>query len=408
MADADIAYPALDQVIRGIRGHAQHLDIGFVLEMESPAAGAGAVLDHLRRRLPLLPPLAGCADHLADHVRELAVPGCRSGAWTRAYDALVNLPAHCARGPWDLWVVPGEDGDGHLLAYRAHHALHDGGSMMRLARRLFSAAEPDPPAPTPAPRAEPPAAHPRVADRVRSAAASTSLLARAPRQPLLPGALDGRRVLTAAVVPSARLRTASRALECSVLDLHVAALSRVAEESDPTGWTKERNPARGIGLPVSVHRSGDPVPYTGNRFAVVHPVDIPWDTDDLGDRARIIAGRTARLRDPNIRWELGQSMKRLDAPRLLRRVARAFAHSGMQSTVLLLSGDLGFAGHRASRFTSLNCLPAPFPQQSALTLWGEQAVCSFTADTALPAAEKLADLWLRAVDVLAPAEGAAT
>ncbi|MCZ0983045.1 hypothetical protein O1L60_39910 [Streptomyces diastatochromogenes] len=306
----------------------------------------------------------------------------------------------CAELPWGVWLVPGEDGDGHLLCYRAHHALHDGVSVMRLVRLLFSLTEPVAASSTVERRKEPPALGARVGGRLRTAADSSRLLARAPRRPLLPGAPDNRRVLSSAVVPVARLREAARSLGCSVLDVHVAALTRVAEAADPTGWTAEGRRARGIVLPVSLDQVGA-VPYVGNRFALAL-VDLPWDRSDLGERARIVADRTRRLKDPGVRWAMGRAMGRLGVGGVRALSGRVFARAGMQTTVVGFTADIGFAGRRADRFTNLNCLPAPFPYQSALTLWRDEAVCSFTADTALPTAEKLADLWLQAVDVLAP------
>ncbi|MFE3072536.1 hypothetical protein [Streptomyces sp. NPDC059247] len=406
MSEAAATYPAVDRTIREMEEVVHYLHIGAAVEMPGAPPGIDTVLDQVRRRLPLLPPLADCGDHLADHVRELSVPGCRSGEWSRAYDALVNLPAPaCAQRPWGVWLAAGDDGDGYVLCYRAHHALHDGVGLMRLARLLFALAEPAAAASVPERHREPPALGPRVRGQLRTAVTSTRLLVREPRRPLLHGTPDNRRVLTSAVVPVARLRSAARSLGCSVLDVHVAALTRVAEETDPTGWTAEGRRTRGIVLPVSLDQVGV-TPYTGNRFAMAL-VDLPWEHSDLGERARIIARHTSRLRDPGVRWAMGKTMGRLDVTGVRTLSGRLFARAGMQTTVLGFTADIGFAGRRATRFTNLNCLPAPFPYQSALTLWRDEAVCSFTADTALPAAEKLADRWLQAVDVLAPAASTA-
>jgi len=393
------ACPGLDRVIRGMDESAHYLHIGTAMEMQGPPPGIDAVLDQVRRRLPLLPPLSGCGDHLADHVREVSVPGCRSGHWMRAYDTLVNLPSPgCAQRPWGVWLVPGEEGEGHLLCYRAHHALHDGISQMRLIRLLFALTHPA--AQPPERRKEPPALGERASGHVRAAAASIRLRVRTPRRPLASGPAENRRVVTSAAVSIARLRAAARAIGCTVLDLHVAALTRVAEATDTTGWTTEGRRARGIVLPVSLDQVGT-VPYTGNRFAM-SLVDLPWDRSDLRERAGIIAARTRQLRDPGLRWAMGRAMARLGPAGVGTLSGRMFARAGLQTTVLGFTADIGFAGRRADRLTGLHCLPAPFLYQPALTLWRDEAVCAFTADTALPAAEKLADLWLQAVDALAP------
>ncbi|MEU8765297.1 wax ester/triacylglycerol synthase domain-containing protein [Streptomyces sp. NPDC048659] len=404
MPPADTAYPALDLTIRGMDESVHYLHIGAVMEFQGPRPDTTAVLDHVRRRLPSLPVLSDCAGHLADHVGELRVPGCRSGQWTRAYDALVNAPAlGCAQRPWEVRLVGGADGDGYLLCYRAHHALHDGVSLMRLIRLLFALTDPAATAARqPERHKERPGAGTRLRGRLRVAAATARLLAaRPPRRPLLAGAPDNRRVVTTAVVPVGRLRAAARALDCSVLDLHLAALSRVAEAADPTGWTTERGRSRGVVVPVSLDQVGV-TPYAGNRFALAL-VGLPWKTRDLAERARILSGRTGGLGDPGVRWAMGKAMERLGPAGVQALSGRMFARAGLQSTVLGFTADVGFAGLRARRFTNLHCLPAPFPYQPALTLWRQEAVCSFTADTALPAAEKLADLWLRAIDELAPA-----
>ncbi|MFB7515474.1 hypothetical protein [Streptomyces sp. NPDC056144] len=405
MTGAAVAYPALDRTIREMEESVHYLHIGAAMEMQGPPPGVETVLDHVRRRLPLLPPLVGCADHLADHVRRLPVPGCRSGDWSRAYDALVNAPAPaCAQRPWEVLLVADEDGDrnGYLLCYRAHHALHDGVSLMRLVRLLFARTEPVPAMNVSPPQRdkEPPAFGARVTGRLHTAAATRRLLVRAPRRPLLPGPPENRRVVTSAVVPVGRLRAAARSLGCSVLDLHLAALTGVAEAADPTGWTAEGRRTRGIVLPVSLEQTGV-TPYTGNRFALAL-VDLPWDRSDLRERARIVADRTRPLKDPGVRWAMGKAMGQLGVTGVRRLSGQVFARAGLQTTVLGFTADIGFAGRRAARFTNLHCLPAPFPYQPTLVLWRDEAVCTFTADTALPAAEKLADLWLQAVDVLAP------
>ncbi|MFF5106749.1 wax ester/triacylglycerol synthase domain-containing protein [Streptomyces sp. NPDC000134] len=399
MTDAETPYPAVDQVIGEMEGGAHYLHIGAALEMDGAAPARQEVREHLRARLPLLPPLSGCEDHLDDHVRELTVPTGTASNWSAAYDALVNQPAPCARRPWGVWLVTGAGTDGYLLCYRGHHALHDGTGVLRLVRLLFSRPEPVAAAmPARAP-ARPPAAA-RAGGYARNLGASARLLLPAPRRPLLPAAPAGRRVVSRAVVPVAALRAAARALDCSVLDVYLGALSAAAEAADPTGWTAERWRARGIGVPVSLERAG-PTPYRGNRFAVAL-LDIPWREKDLAERVRIISRRTAPLRDPGVRWALGHALGRLSVAGTRGFSARLFARCGAQTTLLSSAADLGFAGRRARRFTGLNCLPADFPYQPVLTLWRDEAVCAFTADAALPAAGDLAETWHRALLRLAP------
>ncbi|GHE93637.1 hypothetical protein GCM10018772_16780 [Streptomyces fumanus] len=399
MADDEALYPAVDRAIGAMTGDAHYLHIGAALEMDGPAPAREEVREHLRARLPLLPPLTGCEDHLDAHVRELAVPDGAASGWPAAYDALVNEVAPCARRPWGVWLVTGAGADGHLLCYRGHHALHDGTSALRLARLLFALREPGA-APLPARDPVRPPAASRAAGYARNLGASAKLLRPAPRRPLLPGAPAGRRVLSRAVVPVAALRAAARALDCSVLDVHLGALSAAAEAADPTGWTAERRRPRGIGVPVALEPAG-PTPYRGNRFALAL-LDVPWRERDLAERVRIIARRTGPLRDPGVRWALGHALGRLSPAGTRAFSERVFARCGVQTTILHSAADLGFAGRRARRLTGLNCLPADFPYQPVLTLWRDEAVCAFTADAALPAARQLAGAWQRALGRLAP------
>jgi hypothetical protein len=189
-----------------------------------------------------------------------------------------------------------------------------------------------------------------------------------------------------------------------VLDLHLAALSHAAQELDTTGWTEERRrSARGIGLPIALGPT-EPGPYAGNRFSVAL-LKVPWREDDLVRRARRISRQTARYRDPAVRWALAASLDRFGPAGTRALSERIFARCGMQTTVLSSVADLGFGGRTALQVTGLNCLPAHFPHQSALTLGRELAVCAFTADAAVPGVRTVARHWRAGLDVLAAAAG---
>ncbi|TDC59036.1 hypothetical protein, partial [Streptomyces hainanensis] len=117
------------------------------------------------------------------------------------------------------------------------------------------------------------------------------------------------RLLSAATVPVGRLRAAAGRLGCSVLDVHLAALSRAAERFDATGWTAEGRRARGFGLPVALgHDPGQP--YLGNRFTMAL-IPVPWQEPDLGRRAQLIARHTTRLKPRSARWAQSATIGRL-------------------------------------------------------------------------------------------------
>ncbi|MFJ8587963.1 wax ester/triacylglycerol synthase domain-containing protein [Streptomyces sp. NPDC093595] len=404
----EAAFPAVDRVILGMedRDEGHYLQIGAVLELEGPVPGLAGVREHVRSRLPFLPllsvPLTGDVGDggpdLHRHVRELRVPDR-----TLAYDTLLNVAAPCPARPWGVWLVHGYAERRFLLCYRGHHGLHDGVSVTRVMRRLFGTVPPraDAGAAPAAPYAPPLPA--RLAAHARNALESVRLFLPPPRRPLLDGRREGRRVISAATVPVGRLRAAAADLRCSVLDVHLSALSYAAQRADATGWTRERPRPRGIGLPVALGPSAV-APYRGNRFSVA-VVDVPWAEADLRRRAVLFSRSTARYKDPALRWAKGDALRRLDARRTRSVSERIFARCGVQTTVLAHSGEFGFGGCRALGVTGLNCLPAHFPYQAVLTLWRDRATCAFTADAAVPLARELAASWRAAVEELAPAAG---
>ncbi|MGE7386506.1 hypothetical protein ACQKM2_13620 [Streptomyces sp. NPDC004126] len=400
------AYPAVDQVIWEMErtGSGHYLHIGAALEFEGPPPRLDAVREHVLRRSAGLPQAADGGTALRDRVRELRLaPGAKP------YDALLDAPVPGVGRPWGVWLVHGHEPGRHLLAYRGHHGLHDGVSMARLLPVLFGAEErtgevgTDRPAATGRPAVPPLTA--RLPAQARQAAASLRLFLPPPRTALTPGPRAGRRVLSTASVSVDLLRSTARRLGCSVLDVHLSALSRTAQRTDRTGWTTELGRPRGIAVPVSLARTGRD-PYPGNRFSVVL-LDVPYDEPDLARRARLLSRQTRRCREPATRWALGDALGRLGVAGTRAVSDRIFARTGVQTTVLTTSADLGFAGRPAVRLTGLNCLPADFPYQPVLALWRDEAVCSFTADASVPDAAVLAGHWREAVDVLVRDAGGA-
>ncbi|WP_030888580.1 wax ester/triacylglycerol synthase domain-containing protein [Streptomyces sp. NRRL S-1868] len=440
VAAGTAAFPAVDRVILDMEddGAGHYLYIGAALEMDGPAPALDAVRAHVRERLALLPPFYGELD-VPGQVRELTVPPGPDSR-RRAYDALPNLTVPGTQ-PWGLWLVHGHRDDGYLLFHRVHHGVHDGVGLALLLRVLFAltpqaaarAAHTERPAPA-APssarpareahaaqeaRAAPPPerapaqqqvqqqaqgqapgqARARAGAQLRHAADSARLFLPGPCRPLPPAERAGRRIVSAVTVPAAQLRGAAAEWGCSVLGVHLSALSHACRSTDVTGWTRERR-SRGIALPVSLTdtRSG---PYRGNRYSLVR-LPVPWDEPDLGRRAQLLAREVRRYQDPAVRSALARALGRLGTGATRRFSERLYARCGVQTTVLPLAGEVGFAGRPARHFTGLNCLPAHFPYQPVLSLHGGRAVCAFTVDAATPGARDLAAYWREALDELAP------
>ncbi|MDT0316916.1 wax ester/triacylglycerol synthase domain-containing protein [Streptomyces millisiae] len=391
------AFPALDRHLRRMAhdGSGHFLLSGLVLELAGPPPTIDELRAHVRERLPLLPTPSDAP--VERHVRELRVtPGPHAAA--AAHDELVNRPLACPEEPWDVWLVHGFGTDRHLLCYRAHHALHDGLTVARISRLLFGTAPATPAAPRP-PAPRPPFGA-RVAGLTRVTRDAAQLLRPAPRRPLLDLPRKNERLLASTTVPVGRLRSAAGRLGCSVLDVHLAALSRAAERFDPTGWTGEGRRARGFGLPVALGQDTGR-PYVGNRFTIAL-VPVPWREPDLARRAQLIARHTARLKPRSTRWAHEVTLGRLGPRGVSALSDRVFARAGLQTTVVTAAADLGYEGREPLRVTPISCLPAHLPCLPALVVWRSQATCAFTADAAFPEARELAEHWRAALDELAP------
>jgi diacylglycerol O-acyltransferase / wax synthase len=146
-------------------GSASHMHIGGVLLFEGPAPQFADYLDHVRRRLHLVP----------RYRQKLATPPLETGRPLWVDDPTFNLEYHIRHAAlpspgteeqllrlagriasqqldrnkplWESWLVEGLDGDRFALIFKTHHSLVDGVSGVDLATVLLDL-EPVP-APTP-------------------------------------------------------------------------------------------------------------------------------------------------------------------------------------------------------------------------------------------------------------------
>ncbi|MFI9201275.1 wax ester/triacylglycerol synthase domain-containing protein [Streptomyces sp. NPDC053048] len=259
-----------------------------------------------------------------------------SGSTNASAEAVVGQllaqPLGPARPPWQLRLLPADDGFALLL--RAHHALLDGGSLIALLRALLDApaALPGPrarrsPAPPPAGPARPPRLAGMLADLV-------------PRARPLPfhGAVDARRVVSFRRLTVAEVNGARDALPSGRASANAVFLAAAAGALRATGAVGRMLLPGGVCamVPVDV-RGEDEAAVLGNRYATVR-VPLPLGGGPLRRLAAVDAfTRRAALK------ERARAQARLVASRprrhgLLGDMLGRYADSPFYSSLLCSSG----------------------------------------------------------------------
>ena len=155
---------ALDSSFLHQEDEAAHMHLGGVLVCEGPPPPIGELLEHVRRRLDLVPryrqklatPPGGAGReywvddpdfNLTYHVRHTALPAPGGDEQLRRLAARVFGQTLDRTKPlWELFVVEGMTGDRFALISKTHHALVDGETSLDLLTIAFD------PTTTPAPQ----------------------------------------------------------------------------------------------------------------------------------------------------------------------------------------------------------------------------------------------------------------
>ncbi|MEU4105527.1 wax ester/triacylglycerol synthase domain-containing protein [Streptomyces tanashiensis] len=376
---------------------ALHLGGLVVLEGEPPSRVR--VLEHLRRRVGLLPELAHRLSGGPGRPRWEPDPGfdpdrhlyeSAGGAGPSALAAeLLRQPLPRDRPLWGLWLVRRAGGGRWALCYRAHHAFQDGAAAVATLERLLG---------------------PEEAPRGRA------LTFRPPRPvdwaAVLPEFRPARRVTwwpaldappaqayTAAFadVDMARLHALGRRTGATVPQLCLALTTEVLRALHPDGWGPD-GPGHGLALRanlgISVRDPDDPRPHLGNRVAVAG-VDLPCGEPDPDERLDRLGRaldhtRLARLADAH-RVVLRKLPYRIGRLTLSRSVDARYTPLGVAD--LRVRRPLGFAGTPA---TGVYALPVMVPGQPLFVAWvthRRRLHVTFLADRSLAGAERLPEAW---------------
>ncbi|WP_406058014.1 wax ester/triacylglycerol synthase family O-acyltransferase [Streptomyces sp. NBC_01077] len=379
---------------------ALHLGGLVVLDGEPPSRAR--FLDHLRRRLDLLPELAhrpaGSArrplwepDPRFDPDRHLyELPGSTDLAAVTA--ELLRQPLPRDRPLWGLWLVH-RAGGGYGLCYRAHHAFQDGAAAVATLERLLGSEG------LPRPRA--------LAFRTPRPVSWAAVLPefRPPRRVTWWSALDTPPSQAYAAgfadVDTARLHGLGRLTGATVPQLCLALTTEALRAWHPHDWDPG---GRGHGrelrtnLGIGIRDPEDPHPLLGNRVAVAG-VGLPCGEPD---RARRL-DRLGRALDPARLARLADA-HRVVFRKLPYRIGRlTLARSvDARSTPLSVADlrvrqPLGFDGVPAS---GVYALPVMVPGQPLFVAWvvhRRRLHVTFLTDSALAGADRLPEAWLAAL-----------
>ncbi|MFF7774564.1 wax ester/triacylglycerol synthase domain-containing protein [Streptomyces tanashiensis] len=376
---------------------ALHLGGLVVLEGEPPSRVR--VLEHLRRRVGLLPELAHRLAGGPGRPRWEPDPGFDPGR--HLYESaggadpsavaghLLRQPLPRDRPLWGIWLVRRVGGGRWALCYRAHHAFQDGAAAVATLEHLLGPEE--------APRAR-------------------ALTFRPPRPvdwaAVLPEFRPARRVTwwpaldappaqayTAAFadIDTARLHALGRRTGATVPQLCLALTTEVLRALHPDGWGPG-GPGHGLALRanlgISVRDPDDPSPHLGNRVAVAG-VDLPCGEPDPDERLDRLGRaldhtRLARLADAH-RVVLRKLPYRIGRLTLSRSIDARYTPLGVAD--LRVRRPLGFDGTPAA---GVYALPVMVPGQPLFVAWvthRRRLHVTFLADRSLTGTERLPDAW---------------
>ena len=334
---------AEDRAVLALEGPLLVGHTATVVHLPEGAPDLRDLRDAVTRRLPDAPRLtwrlSGTPDEpvwrsgevdVAAHVRAVDAVGALDGPALRT--ELVRLFGERldrSRPLWRMDVIGQGAGQGAFLVWRVHHALADGGTVMRLAEDVLW---------DPAPAGGVSAGGGSGGGTAGTSAADPGRgsLAGVLTGELLPGlrrspfdAEVGReREVALAVTPTSALREAARGLAGATLNDAVLAVVAGALRR----WLEHRHgPIHGlrVKVPVTMHHDGD---QAGNRDSYFR-VDLPVDEPDPVARLVAVRQETAQRKRRHDAQQLDELMDRMArfSPRLaswsqrLQRSGRSFA-----------------------------------------------------------------------------------
>lgn len=329
-------------------------------------------------------------------------PDLHGGVWEAepgglraAVDALMAEELPPGAPPWQCWLIQGYAEGEWAVLVKAHHALLDGASLIRLACRVLGRASAEEPRPRPRRRG-------RGTDLVRVARGLLRYVLRF--LPVATGAFafegTGARRFEWTTVPLATLRGVADRHGCTVNDVFLAALTTVLREWPHTPWRRGPRPVWTL-IPADLHeRDGDDEPAAK---VVNLRVALPCHEPDPRRRLRALARATAiSKRSGHI--ATGAAGSRVLPVWLVSAILRlTFSRWHIDLLASNVRGSrraLAYEGMPMTGMVPLGFIPRGHPLGAFLVSYSDQACIGYAIDPALPGGDALCRLWEQAVDEL--------
>lgn len=295
-------------------------------------------------------------------------------------------------GPlWDIWLLAGYAPGRYSICLRAHHSTQDGMGLIGTLTTLFGTA----PAPTaqPAPRAGA-GAYLGTVRGMLSACATNNVW----NDTALP--LAGHRDISWAQVSTQRLRNAATARGGDTNDGFLAALSGALRTWASQSWPRGADrPLPAITM-VNLRRAGEHE-QPGN-FCTFAPAPLPCHQPTAEGRLDHVIAVTRTAKDPRHHKAMRSVMDLVPARAFQSLAARMTTpdRSSITTSYLAIHRPLRYKQDPVVSLQPFNWLPRHQPASIVACSYNGRTSVSFVTDAALPGLDRLASLFLDAVDEL--------
>lgn len=343
-----------------------------------------------------------CANPDVDwHVVEQAVPeGHRQLEIVVESLRLTSLPVD--RPAWRLFLLHGYSPDNYALFFLTQHDIQDAANIVTVLEQWFAA---------------------KVPLEQSSAAVHSLCDAEPSTESDYMGTLDElvrctsshgiwrnvgtglrrERLVYWLHMPTELLRNGARSLNCSVNDIHLAAMGWAIADWAAEHWA----PADGQPVPIMVPinlRSRIDLGSPGNKFFLGR-VNVPGGTMTPRQRLQGTMESTAPLKSAAHRAALSRALNVLPRPLLdiITAASSTPEHLSVVGSIFSMRHPLRLGSDVVERVDPLICCPDGFPATVALFLYEENSSVCFHLDAALPAVDSIPERWRSAIDQISSA-----
>jgi hypothetical protein len=384
---------------------------GFLLRGAGPVPGLPSLRDQIARRLPALPGLTRrpsttrqgivwTPDETFDIDRHVQACPKLDEDLNPAQQLIPDTGSE--RPLWGLWLNTTSRNGSWEIYYLAHHALQDATGAIHTLRTFLDADSPGLAEPQPAARTRPPL--PRI---LRAAACLgsqvvSSYFPTAEWEPLThpPGR---QRRYAHAQVPAGTLRTLADRHGASVTQVHLAAMTSALRrlETDTNAPAKHRRRPLHVCLPLDTRQPSDLAQAVGNRLGLFR-APLPRHQTQPIRQIQTITRTISRSRVQRHRLAWQDALAVAPRPLLdyLHRRITYPANTKLTISAMNVPGTLTFNGAAVTELIPLPWLPPGHACFTLLATYRDATTLSVLTNGTAVAPERLAKLWMEAIDDL--------